>query len=284
MCTIAIVQHARELASKSDGWWESHAGEAVGTICSTLSDSNVDLNGRRVADLGCGDGIISAALASRGSHVVGFDLEPTDVESLRSIAASHGMSLDDLALEFRRAEPERLPAEDGEFDLAISWSAAEHVKNLDVFFAEAWRIVKPFGHLYVQTWPLWYSEHGHHLWTWLEPFDHLRLTRDQIMERIRGLQMIRMPVTVEGIEVDTVDEYLRLTGITRDELIELTMESYDSCNQSSLDEIQTAIFDSGFQIGRINLLTGALIVPADIELMPSHVAVSGAELLCWRRP
>ncbi len=283
-CTIAIVQSPRELLTKDDEWWESHAGEAVTEICTFLSESNVEIAGRRIADLGCGDGIITAALAAKGAEVVGFDLELTDVELLGALATTHGVAIADLNLEFRTAEPERLPASDHEFDLAVSWSVAEHVRQLDAFFAEARRIVKPFGHLFVQTWPLWYSEHGHHLWTWIEPFDHLRYTRDQIIERTSELQAVQVPVTIDGVTVDTVDEYLRATGMTRDEWLGIVKDVYDSCNQATLDDIQTAISNAGFQIAKIKLLTGALNIPPDLGILPSHVAISGAEFLCWRRP
>jgi SAM-dependent methyltransferase len=84
------------------------------------------------------------------------------------------MDISDLPLEFRQARPGALPAASEEFDLAMSWSVAEHAWDLKSYFAEAWRIVKPYGHLYVQTWPLWNLEHGHHIPHWLDRFDHLR--------------------------------------------------------------------------------------------------------------
>jgi sterol 24-C-methyltransferase len=137
-----------------------------------LASGGIELgHNSHVADLGSGDGLIAAGLARlSGAQVTGFDLSPTDNDSLTRAAHAHGEHIADLRLEFRTSTEDRLPADDRSFDEAITWSVAEHVKDLRAFFYEAWRVIKPYGHLYVQAWPLWASEHGHDLPHWLAPW------------------------------------------------------------------------------------------------------------------
>ncbi len=79
----------------------------------------VELDGRRVVDVGCGDGRISFELARHGAQVVGLDPDEESVAQAR----------DDTPAELRRrvrfdvadAAAAELPK--GEFDLAVfSWS------------------------------------------------------------------------------------------------------------------------------------------------------------------
>jgi SAM-dependent methyltransferase len=171
-----------------DGWWASHWDSAPTEIRHFLGEDGIELGGCSVADLGCGDGIMAAALAwSTGASVVGFDLDPTDPIALDVEATARGVDLSQLQLEFRTAKPGSLDAGDGEFDIGVSWSVLEHVFDREGYMREAHRVIRPFGHLFVQVWPLWHSEHGHHLWQWLRPFDHLRRSRDDIMDCGRSI-------------------------------------------------------------------------------------------------
>jgi SAM-dependent methyltransferase len=273
-----------DLAMRVDGWWQSHVEEGPNRIRSFLKESGIELAGRTVADLGCGDGAVAAGLAKSGVSVVGFDIEPVDVDRLGRYATAHQIDISDLPLEFRHSRTDYLPAATEEFDLAVSWSVAEHVTDLKSYFSEASRIVKPYGHLYVQTWPLWYSEHGHHIPHWLDRFDHLRLTRSEVVQRLIDLKGVKMPLSIEGIPVETVDQYLNITGLNRDEWIGLLMESYDSCNRATLDEILRAVQSSGFQVGKVQIISGAFHVPEGLNVPMSQLAISGVEFACWRRP
>jgi ubiquinone/menaquinone biosynthesis C-methylase UbiE len=44
---------------------------------------------------------------------------------------------------------EKLPLNDESFDIAVSFFTLEHVENIDNFFAEAYRILRPEGKLFV---------------------------------------------------------------------------------------------------------------------------------------
>ncbi|WP_037577839.1 class I SAM-dependent methyltransferase [Phaeacidiphilus oryzae] len=95
------------------------------------------LAGARVADIGAGTGIASAALRARGAEVVG-------VEPAEGMAAEFRRALPDLPLV--RGDGNALPFADGIFDLvayAQSWHWTEQRRSLP----EAWRVLRPGGAL-----------------------------------------------------------------------------------------------------------------------------------------
>jgi len=269
-----------------EGWWASHWESAPAEISSFLADDGIQLAGASVADFGCGDGIMAAGLAwhTRAS-VVGFDLDPTDSAALEAEAKGRGVDWSDLDVQFRAAVPGSIEARDAEFDIGVSWSVMEHVFDRAGYMMEARRVIKPHGHLFVQVWPMWHSEHGHHLWQWLSPFDHLRYSRDDIVEKLRGLDRLPVPLDIAGRQAFTVSEYLGALEVDRDEWMTQAIASLDSCSRITIDEVQTLLLEHGFGIGRVEVMTGQFHVPADLQSVPlSRLAPNGFKLTAWRKP
>jgi len=269
-----------------DAWWESHWETAPDEICHFLASDGIQVAGASIADFGCGDGIMAGALACRlGASVVGFDLYATDALALHTEAKARGHDLSASPLEFRTIVPGALDARDGEFDIGLSWSAMEHVFDRVGYMREARRVIKPYGHLFVQVWPMWHSEHGHHLWQWLQPFDHLRYSRDEIVEKLRTLDRLPTPLEIGGGTADTLGEYLGALGMEHDTWFSQTVASYDSCNRITIDEIQTLLLEHGFSIGRVEFMTGQIHVPEDLQSIPlSRLSPNGFKLTAWRKP
>lgn len=78
-----------------------------------------DLGGRRVLEMGCGEGRLTQGIAVEAAHVLSFDPDAASVaEARRSLPA-------DLAgrVEFRVASAQSLEVGPGSFDLVVfSWS------------------------------------------------------------------------------------------------------------------------------------------------------------------
>ena len=149
-----------------------------------LSGRNVSLHGLRVADVGCGDGIMALGVAHRAkpAELVGFDVSVTDPEALLKRArAQEVVSALPKNLRFQQCEPTHLPAADASFDLVYTWSAFEHIEDPTAVLKEIKRILKPEGLLFLQLWPFYFSERGSHLWDWFpQPFHHLLSSDDEI--------------------------------------------------------------------------------------------------------
>jgi SAM-dependent methyltransferase len=110
-------------------------------VLDALADLPARVAGARVVDLGCGTGRVGAWLAAHGvREVVGVDLSEAMLAGARArdvYAATSCASI--LATGLPSAS----------FDGAVSNMVVDHVADLDGFFAEAHRLVRPGGWLAV---------------------------------------------------------------------------------------------------------------------------------------
>ncbi|NJP31199.1 class I SAM-dependent DNA methyltransferase [Micromonospora thermarum] len=98
--------------------------------------------GRRVADLGCGPGHVTAHLESLGVSVFGVDLSPKMVEVARR-AYPH--------LRFDVGSMGALDVGDGQLGGIVAWWSVHHLppEELPAVFAEFHRALAPGGHVLV---------------------------------------------------------------------------------------------------------------------------------------
>lgn len=89
--------------------------------------------GERILDLGCGDGVLTAKLASMGCDVVGVDASAPQIEAARK-----------LGLDARVISGEALDF-DGEFDAVFSNAALHWMSDQSKVIAGVWRALKPGG-------------------------------------------------------------------------------------------------------------------------------------------
>ena len=102
------------------------------------------VTGKRVLDLGCGEGYGSSMLAQKASSVVGVDISEEAVAH-----ASGKYALDNL--EFRAMPAERLSFPDGAFDVLVCFEVIEHVRDHMAVITETRRVLKPGGTLLLST-------------------------------------------------------------------------------------------------------------------------------------
>lgn len=101
-----------------------------------------DMTGMRAIELGCGTAYMSASMARRGAEVVGIDLSPNQLATAKRLRDEHGLDID-----LRLGNAEELPFPDETFDFALSEYGAAIWCDPDRWIPEAWRVLKPGGHL-----------------------------------------------------------------------------------------------------------------------------------------
>jgi SAM-dependent methyltransferase len=100
-----------------------------------------DLEGRRVLDVGCGTGLVAAALAGR-AQVTGVDREPKMLAVARRRLPPE--------VELRQAAAEELPFRDASFEAAVL-RLVVHLVDRPRALAELRRVLAPSGRLVVAT-------------------------------------------------------------------------------------------------------------------------------------
>jgi SAM-dependent methyltransferase len=98
-----------------------------------------------VADLGCGPGAHTFALARRGYEVVGVDGSPRMVEVGRARAALDGL---DATFEVHDVS-QRLRFADGSLGGVLAILVVQHLPRPAAFIAEVRRCLRPGGHLLI---------------------------------------------------------------------------------------------------------------------------------------
>ena len=97
----------------------------------------------RLLDVGCGSGELCALAAERGAVVAGIDADLEMIELARRRAP---------AADLRVGPLERLPWDDGAFDVVTGVNAFQFADDMVAALAEARRVVRPGGLVAVCNW------------------------------------------------------------------------------------------------------------------------------------
>jgi ubiquinone/menaquinone biosynthesis C-methylase UbiE len=99
--------------------------------------------GMRVLDIGCGTGVVTAAVARRGAHPVGVDFSAAMLAKARK---AHPR------LQFDDGGAETLPYAAGSFDAVVANFGVHHVPGPGKAIGEAGRVLRPGGRIAFTTW------------------------------------------------------------------------------------------------------------------------------------
>jgi ubiquinone/menaquinone biosynthesis C-methylase UbiE len=98
----------------------------------------------RALDIGCGEGKFTRGLKALCRDVAGVDVKERSIEKAKAAAASEGINVD-----FRIASGQALPWHDGHFDVVVFSNSLHHMPDAAAALAEAGRVLKARGLLYV---------------------------------------------------------------------------------------------------------------------------------------
>ncbi|MGM0453323.1 MAG: bifunctional 2-polyprenyl-6-hydroxyphenol methylase/3-demethylubiquinol 3-O-methyltransferase UbiG [Thermodesulfobacteriota bacterium] len=144
----------REIAHFSEQaryWWDPkgplEALHDINPLRLNFIRQGTAIRGRRVADIGCGGGILTEALARAGGNVTGIDWSESALAAARDHMKKSGLSID-----YRHATAEILAEEmPGRFDVVVCMEMLEHVPSPQSILSACAALVKPGGHVFVST-------------------------------------------------------------------------------------------------------------------------------------
>lgn len=138
-------------------WWdpdgESRPLHDLNPVRLAFVAERVALPGAHVADIGCGGGLLSEALAKAGANVTAIDLAPEVIEVAKlHLYEANTVLPSALAVDYRlcssRELAEREPAA---FDAVCCMELIEHVPDPAALIGDLAALLKPGGRLFLST-------------------------------------------------------------------------------------------------------------------------------------
>lgn len=133
-------------------WWDPDSEfkplHDLNPVRMRFIDSHVNVAGLKVADIGCGGGILTETLAKRGGQVTGIDMTDAPLKVAQLHALEQG--IDGIA--YRQMTAEQLAEEaPGQFDVITCMEMLEHVPDPSSVMAAIRTLLKPGGKAFFST-------------------------------------------------------------------------------------------------------------------------------------
>jgi ubiquinone/menaquinone biosynthesis C-methylase UbiE len=110
--------------------------------------------GRRVLEIGVGQGTDLMQFAKGGAHCYGVDITENHLALTQKHFGLRGKQVD-----LRRADATRLPFPDAFFDCVYSFGVIHHIPEIDTVIGEAHRVLKPGGVAMIALYYKWSAFH-----------------------------------------------------------------------------------------------------------------------------
>ena len=135
-----------EIAAAYNDWAQTYDTDINRTrdlAAEALRQANLDLAGSKVVEIGCGTGRNTAWLAQHAAEIVALDFSDEMLAKARA-------SVNDPRVRFVQHDARaRWPLADSSADVVVAMLILEHIENLETFFAEAARVLRHRGGLFV---------------------------------------------------------------------------------------------------------------------------------------
>ncbi|KAG2780880.1 hypothetical protein JG687_00003903 [Phytophthora cactorum] len=165
--STVVEDEVRKFNAASSDWWAPKSTTGVGPLHQInpvrvkyirshvieyfghmTDDDPMPLRGLRVADVGCGGGILSEALCRIGGTMVSADPGEDNIAAAKKHAA---MSRHTSSIDYRQCTSDDLVAQGEQFDVVCSLEVIEHVADVPAFLHSLTPLVKPGGLLFLSS-------------------------------------------------------------------------------------------------------------------------------------
>ncbi len=141
----------QKFSALAEDWWDpdgsSRTLHEINPCRLEYVQRRLDLVGSKVADIGCGGGLFSEALAFAGATVTAIDATDSVIDVARTHAAQNELNID-----YRVQLSRQLAAsESGTFDAVVCMELIEHVPDPAALVADCSALLRDGGQLFIST-------------------------------------------------------------------------------------------------------------------------------------
>jgi 2-polyprenyl-6-hydroxyphenyl methylase/3-demethylubiquinone-9 3-methyltransferase len=156
------ANEVEKFSALADEWWDPEGSfrplhKLNPARLSYIRDSICDHFGRtaegqkpladlRLADIGCGGGLLTEPMARLGANVTGLDASERNV----IVAQTHAKRMG-LEINYRYSTVEVAAAAGEQYDIVLNMEVVEHVADIDSFLDASCALVAPGGLMFVAT-------------------------------------------------------------------------------------------------------------------------------------
>ena len=165
----------------------------------------------RILDVGCGPGILAAALAPEARQIVAYDLTPGMLEKARKRCQQASLQ----NIRFILGKAEDIPFADERFDVVVTRLTLHHFPDPQVVAAEMARVTRPDGKVVMAD--VVASENSqeaelHNALEVLRDPSHVRMLPPGEIVRLVGMAGLRVAETSTWEMPREFDEWIRITN------------------------------------------------------------------------
>lgn len=222
----AIPHQAQKFMPAEQQWVYDHFVNVVEEFTDFCGSDTNSLKQKHLLDIGCGDCITDyGMLRLPFASITGLDIVPEEAKMLPALPdrirkAGLKPPVDVSRFKHVHYDGVDFPFDDKSFDIVFSWSAFEHVADVEGVLREIHRVMRNDGFAFIQVYPWYASRAGSHLTDYIqEPYFHLRWQEADIRHAIERAAE-QHPDLKEFILGHLWSEYLNLNKISADDFYE----------------------------------------------------------------
>ena len=144
-------QEINKFADLAEQWWDKDGDfkplHVINPLRANFIKEKVDIENKRILDVGCGGGLLSEALFDFGANVTGIDAAGPGIE----VAKIHADNGSKEISYFEKTAEDLLEDESESFDIVTCLEVLEHVPDPCSLVNTCVKLLKPNGHLFLST-------------------------------------------------------------------------------------------------------------------------------------